>query len=449
MEQINIIGGGLAGCEAAFQAAKAGHTIRLYEMRPGKTTPAHKTALLGEMICSNSFGSNASTKSSGILFNELRLCGSQLMEIIDDTKIPAGHALAVDREIFAEIITEKIKKHSNIELFIEETTEIPDGLTIIATGPLTSSALAKEIQKYFGIDNLFFYDAIAPIILKESVDFEIAYWGSRFGMGISESGDYINCPFTKDEYLKFTTELSQAERVPLKNFELSDNKQNITGKTDFFEACLPIEVMAERGLYSLAFGPLRPVGLRNPKTDNMPFAVAQLRQDDVIGDFFNLVGFQTNLKFPEQKRVFRMIPGLRRAEFIRFGQLHRNTYVNSPKILYPTMQTKIRSDLFLAGQITGMEGYATSIASGLIAGINASRFLDGKPLIRFPDETLIGALAAYISDPHLKTFQPMKANFGLLPSLDEEIKNKKIKGQAYYDRSMKSLGHFNKSHEIF
>ena len=436
--EITIIGGGLAGSEAAWQVAQSGFNVRLYEMRPANPTGAHLSGDLAELVCSNSLGSNLPDRASGVLKNELRHLNSMLLECAEATTLPAGAALAVDREAFAHMVTQKIESHPNTEIIRAEMKEIPQTPVIIASGPLTSESLSKSIAKLSGEEHLFFFDAIAPIVHAESINMDIAFRASRYGKGDQDEGDYINCPFTKDEYYSFVTALQSAERIELRSFEDAIREGVKAGK--FFEGCLPIEIIAERGTNSLAYGPMRPVGLRDPRTDKRPFAVVQLRQDNLAGSLYNLVGFQTNLKFPEQKRVLRMIPGLENAEFERFGQMHRNTFIASPKLLRPTLQHITRDDLFFAGQITGVEGYMGNIATGLLAGINAARLLEHKPLITLPQETMLGALCHYITHADLKDFQPMKANFGILPPLELEKKTgKRERGQLYADRAMNML----------
>jgi methylenetetrahydrofolate--tRNA-(uracil-5-)-methyltransferase len=441
MTDITIIGGGLAGSEAAWQVAQGGFKVRLYEMRPAHPTGAHLSSDLAELVCSNSLGSNLSDRASGVLKNELRLLNSMLLECAEATALPAGAALAVDREAFARLVTEKIQGHKNIEIIREEMREIPASPTIIASGPLTSASLSASIANLSGSGHLFFFDAIAPIVQADSIDMETAFRASRYDKGDQDEGDYINCPFTKDEYYQFVHALQTAERIELRSFE--DAIRSGVKAGQFFEGCLPIEIIAERGEDSLAFGPMRPVGLKDPRTGKRPFAVVQLRQDNLLASLYNLVGFQTNLKFPEQKRILRMIPGLQRAEFERFGQMHRNTFIASPKLLRPTLQHVSRDDLFFAGQITGVEGYMGNIATGLLAGINANRFLKNKSPLTLPTETMLGALCHYITHADLKDFQPMKANFGILPQLALEKKTgKRERGQLYADRAAAVLGKY-------
>jgi methylenetetrahydrofolate--tRNA-(uracil-5-)-methyltransferase len=438
MTSLTIIGGGLAGSEAAWQAAQRGIKVRLYEMRPAHPTGAHLTGDLAELVCSNSLGSNLPDRASGVLKNELRELNSMLLDCAEAASLPAGAALAVDREDFARRVTEKIQSHPNIEIIREEVTEIPQTPAIVASGPLTSESLSQSIAKLSGEDHLFFFDAIAPIVHADSINMEVAFRASRYDKGEADEGDYINCPFTKDEYYAFVTALQTAERIELRSFEEAISAGVKAGQ--FFEGCLPVEVIASRGVDSLAFGPMRPVGLRDPRTGRRPYAVVQLRQDNLAGSLYNLVGFQTNLKFPEQKRVLRMIPGLEHAQFERYGQMHRNTFISSPKLLRPTLQHITRDDLFFAGQITGVEGYMGNIATGALAGINAARLLGGQPPLTLPKETMLGALCHYITHADLKDFQPMKANFGILSPLTFEKKpGKRERGQRYADRALLTL----------
>lgn len=436
MTDLIVIGGGLAGSEAAWQAAQRGLKVKLYEMRPTLQTGAHQTHDLAELVCSNSLGSNLPDRASGLLKNETRMLGSMLLECAEQASLPAGGALAVDRELFARLVTERIENHPNIEIVREAVKEIPNALTIVASGPLTSPTLSDSIAKLSGEEHLFFFDAIAPVIHAESINMEIAFRASRYGTGEQDEGDYINCPFTKEEYYAFVDALLHAERIELRAFE--DAIKSGVKAGHFFEGCLPVEIIAERGLDSLAFGPMRPVGLRDPRTNKRPHAVVQLRQDNLAGSLYNLVGFQTNLKFPEQKRVLRMIPGLENAEFLRYGQMHRNTFIASPRLLRPTLQHKERDDLFFAGQITGVEGYMGNIATGLLAGVNAARVLTGAPPLTLPQTSMLGALCHYVTHADLKDFQPMKANFGILPPLDTKI-NKRERGKAYAERALADL----------
>jgi methylenetetrahydrofolate--tRNA-(uracil-5-)-methyltransferase len=429
--ELIVIGGGLAGSEAAWQAAERGVKVTLVEMRPQQATPAHVSDRLAELVCSNSLGSNLRDRAPGLLKEELRRLRSLVLTCADATSLPAGGALAVDREAFAQMMTERISAHPCIHLRREEMKEIPEGLpAVIATGPLTSPSLADKISSFSGSDHLYFYDAMAPIVVAESVDLSIAFRASRYEQGEGE-GDYLNCPMTQAEYDRFVEELTLAETIALRSFEQEDPR--------FFEACLPVEVLARRGPKSLAFGPLRPVGLTDPRTGRRPYAVVQLRQDNQAASLYNLVGFQTNLKWAEQQRVFRLIPGLEGAEFVRFGQMHRNTFINSPALLRPTMQSRQRADLFFAGQIAGTEGYIGSAASGLVAGVNAARLGAGQKLVEFPSTTMIGALCSYVCNADPGNFQPMKANFGLLPPLDPPVRKKRERYAAYARRALADL----------
>jgi methylenetetrahydrofolate--tRNA-(uracil-5-)-methyltransferase len=447
MTDLIVIGGGLAGSEAAWQAAQRGLKVRLFEMRPKLQTGAHETADLAELVCSNSLGSKLPDRASGVLKSELRCLGSMLLECAEAAALPAGAALAVDRALFARLVTEKIQSHPNIEVLRQEVREIPDSPTIVASGPLTSENLSRSIANLSNEEHLFFFDAIAPIVRADSINMEIAFRASRYDKGENDDGDYINCPFRKEEYYQFVHALQTAERIELRSFE--DAIRSGVKAGHFFEGCLPVEIIAERGEDSLAFGPMRPVGLKDPRTGRRPYAAVQLRQDNLAGSLYNLVGFQTNLKYPEQKRVFRMIPGLDRAEFERYGQMHRNTFIASPKLLQPTLQHRTREDLFFAGQITGVEGYMGNIATGLLAGINAARRQRNKSLFTLPQETMLGALCHYVTHADLKDFQPMKANFGILlplESMDNSVKNGR--GKAHAERSMIALEiYLSKQHD--
>ena len=420
--------GGLAGTEAAYQIAKRGIKVKLYEMKPEKFSPAHSSKELAEIVCSNSFKSNSVTNACGLLKEELRNLGSLLIQIADETKVPAGQALAVDRETFSKRVTEEIEKNPNIEIIKEEVENIEaeDGIVIIATGPLTSEKMAEQIISITGKDRLAFYDAAAPIIEKDSINFNIAFYGDRYG----KEGDssYINLPMNKEEYEIFYNELVNAEIVTLHEFE----------KKEIFEGCMPIEVMAKRGEDTIRFGPLKPVGFTDPRTNSRPYAIVQLRQDNTSGTLYNMVGFQTNLKFGEQKRVFSLIPGLENAEFVKYGVMHRNTFIHSPELLDNTYNLKAKSNIYFAGQITGVEGYVESIASGLVAGLNAVAKFNNTEKITFPNETVIGALSSYISTENTK-FQPMNANFGILPPLEEKIKDKVQRYTKMAERALKSL----------
>lgn len=426
---VNVIGAGLAGSEAAYQIAKRGIKVHLYEMRPVKQTPAHHTDKFAELVCSNSLRANNLTNAVGVLKEEMRRLDSVIIRSADECAVPAGGALAVDRHEFAGRVTEYVKNHSNVTIHNEEMTEIPSGPTIIATGPLTSPELSAKLKELTGEDYFYFYDAAAPIIEKDSIDLNKVYLKSRYDKG---EAAYLNCPMTEEEFDRFYDALISAETVPLKEFE----------KEIFFEGCMPVEVMANRGKQTLLFGPMKPVGLEDPKTGKRPYAVVQLRQDDAAGTLYNIVGFQTHLKWGPQKEVIQLIPGLENAEIVRFGVMHRNTFINSPKLLEPTYRFKGREDLFFAGQMTGVEGYVESAASGLIAGINAARFVLGKELVTFPSETAIGSMSNYITTTSEKHFQPMNANFGLFPRLEEKIKKKQERYEAYANRALKIIMNF-------
>jgi methylenetetrahydrofolate--tRNA-(uracil-5-)-methyltransferase len=437
---LSVIGGGLAGTEAAWQAARSGLKVRLYEMRPFLSTGAHKTSNLAELICSNSLGSSLPDRASGVLKNELRLMGSLLLECAEVTAVPAGAALAVDRDAFSILVTERIMTNQNIELVRKEVSAIPSEPVIIASGPLTSNRLSASIASFTGENQLYFYDAIAPIITEDSIDMDIAFRASRYGAGEKEDGDYINCPFTREEYDQFVITLINADRIRLRDFETRIESGVKAGADSFFEGCLPVEILARRGGRALSFGPMRPTGLADPRSGQRPYALVQLRQDNLAGSLFNLVGFQTNLTFSEQKRVFRTIPGLENAEFVRFGQMHRNTYLEAPKILLPTLQHRRRSDLFFAGQITGVEGYMGNIGTGLLAGINAVRLLRGLNPFSLPRTTILGSLCDYISNSENKNFQPMKANFGLLPPIDSNLHlGKRDRARLFSERAISDL----------
>ena len=438
MKKVLIVGAGLAGSEAAWQAANYGAEVTLYEMRPVKSTPAHKTAGFAELVCSNSLRGAGLENAVGVLKEEMRRLGSIIIEAADATKVPAGGALAVDRHGFSDYITEKVSSHPNITVIHEELTAIPeteDVVTVIASGPLTEGPLASAIVARTGDDSLYFYDAAAPIVSLESVDMSKAYRASRYGKG---EAAYINCPMTKEEYEAFWTELVNAEKAPTRDFE----------KEKFFEGCMPVEVMASRGESTLLFGPLKPVGLEHPETGVRPYAVVQLRQDNASATLYNIVGFQTHLKWPEQRRVFGMIPGLEHAEFLRYGVMHRNTFLNSPQHMRPTLQLRGADCLLFAGQMTGVEGYVESASSGLIAGINAARLADGKEPLVFPEDSCHGALSHYITTSEAKHFQPMNVNFGILPAMDMRdangryIKDKKLKKQKLAERALAAIDSF-------
>ena len=429
---VNVIGAGLAGSEAAWQIAKRGIKVNLYEMRPVKQTPAHHTDKFAELVCSNSLRANALTNAVGVLKEEMRHLDSAIIAAADESSVPAGGALAVDRHEFAANVTDRVKNHPNVTVFQEEVQSIPEGPTIIATGPLTSEALSKELKSLTGEEYLYFYDAAAPILEKDSIDMDKVYLKSRYDKG---EAAYLNCPMTEEEFDRFYEALISAETVPLKEFE----------KEIFFEGCMPIEVMAKRGKKTMLFGPMKPVGLEDPKTGKRPYAVVQLRQDDAAGTLYNIVGFQTHLKWGDQKEVFRLIPGLEEAEIVRYGVMHRNTFINSPSLLRPTYQFKNRDDLFFAGQMTGVEGYVESAASGLVAGINAARFVKGEGLVTLPEETAIGSMAHYITSTNKKSFQPMNANFGLLKDLGVRIKNKQERYAEYAKRAIETIQTISKS----
>lgn len=429
---VNIIGAGLAGSEAAWQVAKRGIKVRLYEMRPVKQTPAHHTDKFAELVCSNSLRANTLTNAVGVLKEEMRKLDSVIIRSADECAVPAGGALAVDRHEFADRVTEQVKNHPNVTVINEEVTDIPIGPTIIATGPLTSQGLAASLKDLTGEDYLYFYDAAAPIIEKDSIDMNKVYLKSRYDKG---EAAYLNCPMTEEEFERFYDALTTAETVPLKEFE----------KEIFFEGCMPIEVMAQRGKKTMLFGPMKPVGLEDPRTGKRPFAVVQLRQDDAAGTLYNIVGFQTHLKWGPQKEVIHLIPGLENAEIVRYGVMHRNTFINSPKVLKATYQFRNRDDLFFAGQMTGVEGYVESAASGLVAGINAARFVDGKEPLEFPQETAIGSMAKYITTTNAKNFQPMNANFGLFPDLEVRIKSKKERAEQHANRALEIIQNFMKN----
>ncbi len=448
MSELIIIGGGLAGSEAAWQAAERGIKVLLYEMRPIHSTPVHKTSFLGELVCSNSLGSKIFDRPSGLLKSELKRLNSLILNCAEKHAVPAGSSLSVDRDAFAYEITERISLHPNIKIMREEIKYIPSNPCIIASGPLSSDSLTESIVKFTGIDNLFFYDAIAPIIEVDKIDFSIAFFGSRFSLSDNEKGDYINCPLNKNEYEIFVDMLCSAKRIPIKDFEYGINNCVRNKKMDYFEACLPIEIIASRSKNALAFGPMRPIGLKNPHSEKQAYAIVQLRQDNLAATLYNLVGFQTNLTFPEQDRIIHIIPGLNRVKIAQHGQMHRNTYLLSPMILRDTLQTKLREDLFFAGQISGVEGYLGSIACGLVSGINASRFLTGQSTLSFPVETIIGSLCHYIANADPNHFQPIKANLGLLPELPITYKSKFDRSNAKAHRAMESLEFFIKENKF-
>ena len=436
LERLTIIGGGLAGAEAAWQVARQGIKVLLYEMRPARQTPAHVSEHLAELVCSNSLGSDREDRAPGLLKAEIRRLGSLILACADDTAVPAGSALAVGREAFATLVTRCIEEHPLIHLRRQEVPAIPKtGAVVVATGPLTSEALSADVARIAGEEHLFFYDAMAPIVTYESIDMTKAFRASRYDRG---EADYVNCPMNREQYYAFVEAIVNAETIPLRGFEADDNK--------FFEACLPVEVLARRGRDTMAYGPLRPVGLIDPQTGKRPFAIVQLRQDNLTATLYNMVGFQTNLKWSEQARIFRTIPGLEQADFVRLGQMHRNTFINSPRLLTPALEFRTRQGLFFAGQITGTEGYVGSAASGLVAGINAARRLQGQVPLHFPGTTMLGALCHYVSSADPDSFQPMKANFGLLPPLQPRVRNKRARYQAYARRALEDMERFIERH---
>ncbi|AHD05969.1 FADH(2)-oxidizing methylenetetrahydrofolate--tRNA-(uracil(54)-C(5))-methyltransferase TrmFO [Paenibacillus larvae] len=430
--RVTVIGAGLAGSEAAWQIASSGVPVTLYEMRPVRKTPAHITDKFAELVCSNSLRANSLTNAVGVLKQEMREMGSLIMSSADKHAVPAEGALAVDRDGFSGEITSTLHNHPLIEVRNEELQEIPDGITVVASGPLTSPGLSERLRSLMGEEYLYFYDAAAPIVEKDSIDMSKVYLASRYDKG---EAAYLNCPMTEEEFDAFHEALTEAEVAPIKDFE----------KEIYFEGCMPIEVMMKRGKQTALYGPMKPVGLINPHTGKLPYAVVQLRQDNAAGTLYNLVGFQTHLKWGEQKRVFSMIPGLENAEFVRYGVMHRNTFINSPKLLEPTYQFKHRPSLFFAGQMTGVEGYVESAASGLIAGINAARLAKGESCLTFPRETALGGMAHYITTADSKHFQPMNANFGLFPPLPERIKNKKEKNEKLAKRALETIQNFSKN----
>lgn len=438
-ESITVIGGGLAGTEAAWQIARAGIPVTLYEMRPVTQTPAHHSGDLAELVCSNSFGAESLDRASGLLHEELRRLGSIVIQVADKNRVPAGGALAVDRVMFSKELTETIASHPLITLKREEVKTIPsNGVVVLATGPLTANTLARELQKFTGMEYLNFFDAASPIILGESINKDIAFLASRYGRG---EAAYLNCPMDREQYLLFWRELCNAQQAELKDFE----RENAT----FFEACLPIEELARRGEDTMRFGPLKPVGLVDPRFPNKKYyAVVQLRPEDKEGQLWNMVGFQTNLRWGEQKRVFRLIPGLENAEFVRFGVMHKNIFLNAPKLLLPTLQFKRRHTLFACGQLVGTEGYTAAVAGGWLAGTNAARIMRSLPPLVFPKTTMLGALIDYITTADSRHFQPMPPNFGILPPLDTKIRSKPQRYRAYAHRALSHLEDFISAHGL-
>lgn len=428
--EVNVIGAGLAGSEAALQLAKRGIEVNLYEMRPEKSTGAHKTEKFAEFVCSNSLGAADCSNASGLLKKEMELLGGELIKIARECSVPAGNALAIDRELFSQTVTEKIENHSNITVIKKEVTEIPEGYVIMASGPLTSEALAESIKEFTQSEHLHFFDAIAPIVEKDSIDFEKAFWASRYDKG---EASYINCPMNKEQYEKFYDILINAPKIELKEFEKN---------AKFFESCLPIEVLASRGVDTLRFGPMKPVGLVDKRTGEQNYAVVQLRQDNSAKTLYNLVGFQTNLKWGSQKELLQSIPGLENVNIVRYGVMHRNTFINSPKVLNASLQSKKRNNLFFAGQLTGTEGYTESIATGMLAGINMARLINNEELLVLPKITMLGALTQYISDENHEKFQPINSNWGFVDAVElpkKERKNKKLKAELISKRSVEYL----------
>ncbi|PUA36303.1 methylenetetrahydrofolate--tRNA-(uracil(54)-C(5))-methyltransferase (FADH(2)-oxidizing) TrmFO [Paenibacillus elgii] len=432
LPKVTVIGAGLAGSEAAWQIASQGVPVVLYEMRPVKKTPAHISDQFAELVCSNSLRANGLTNAVGVLKEEMRILNSLILRAADKHAVPAGGALAVDRDGFSGEVTSLLRNHPLIEVRNEELESLPEGIVVVATGPLTSPALSKHLQELTGEEYLYFYDAAAPIVEKESIDMSKVYLASRYDKG---EAAYLNCPMTEEEFTTFYEALISAETAPMKEFE----------KEIYFEGCMPIEVMVKRGRQTVLFGPMKPVGLINPHTGELPYAVVQLRQDNAAGTLYNLVGFQTHLKWGEQKRVFSLIPGLENAEFVRYGVMHRNTFINSPRLLRPTYQFRERDSLFFAGQMTGVEGYVESAASGLLAGINAARYAKGEELVVLPPDTALGSMAQYITTADFKHFQPMNANFGLFAPLDEKIKNKKLKYEKIAMRAIEKIQNFSQN----
>ena len=428
MNTVTVIGAGLAGCEAAHQLAKRGIQVRLYEMKPKKMSPAHHYPGFAELVCSNSLKADRLGSAAGMLKAEMRLFDSVVLEAADRFSVPAGGALAVERTAFSDYITQKITADKNIEVTSQEVSEIPQGNVIVATGPLTADDLAENIRQICGTETLSFYDAAAPIVTADSIDMSVAFMASRYDKG---DADYINCPMNKEEYERFYQALIAAEIAPLKSFDKEYFR--------VYEGCMPVEVMAKRGEDTLRFGPLKPVGLIDPRTGHRPWAVVQLRKENVSSSMYNLVGFQTNLKFPEQKRVFSMIPGLAQAEFVRYGVMHRNTFLDSPRLLTEYFSMRTRPSLFFAGQMTGVEGYVESAASGIMAGYHMANLLESKPFLSLPDTSMMGALSKYISDETVFCFQPMGSNMGILPGLDERIRDKKVRYQTLAERGLKDL----------
>lgn len=442
--ELIVIGAGLAGSEAAWQAAQRGVRVALYEMRPVRQTPAHVSDRFAELVCSNSLGSLLPARAPGIQKAELTRLGSLILACAQATAVPAGGSLAVGREAFSEMVTSLLCSHPNIQIVRAEATAIPTAIpTIVASGPLTSEALAADLARWTGQEYLYFYDALSPIVAADSIDMNVAFRGARYDNSTSAAGDYINCPLDKAQYTEFVEALAAAQTIGLRAFE-----QEMWKSEHFFEGCLPVEILARRGSQALAFGPMTPIGLTDPRSGRRPWAVVQLRQDNLAGTLYNMVGFQTNLTWGEQKRVFGMIPGLAQAEFLRYGMMHRNTFINAPRLLEPTMQFKGRPDLFFAGQITGVEGYVGNAGVGLLAGLNAARLLRGAAPLVLPPTTVMGALCWYVTHCEPDGFQPMKANFGLLPPLDPPVRHKQQRYQAYASRARQDLETFIAAHAV-
>ncbi|MCM3756705.1 FADH(2)-oxidizing methylenetetrahydrofolate--tRNA-(uracil(54)-C(5))-methyltransferase TrmFO [Sporosarcina aquimarina] len=432
---VNVIGAGLAGSEAAWQIASRGVQVRLYEMRPVQQTPAHHTDKFAELVCSNSLRANSLTNAVGVIKEEMRRLDSIIIAAADACSVPAGGALAVDRHEFSAHVTDKVRNHSLVEVINEEVTDIPEGITVIATGPLTSPALAEKVRQLTGEEYLYFYDAAAPIVEKDSIDMDKVYLKSRYDKG---EAAYLNCPMNEDEFAVFYNALVNAEVAELKEFE----------KEVYFESCMPVEVLASRGEKTLLFGPMKPVGLEDPKTGKRPKAVVQLRQDDAAGTLYNIVGFQTHMKWGAQKEVLRLIPGLENVEIVRYGVMHRNTFINSPRVLQPTYQLKANPNLFFAGQMTGVEGYVESAGAGLVAGMNAARLALGEELYVLPQQTALGSMARYITEADSKNFQPMNVNFGLFPDLGERVRSKLERAERHANRALESLDTFKMENQL-
>lgn len=446
MTTITVIGGGLAGSEAAWQIARQGLKVDLYEMRPENQTGAHRTGQFAELVCSNSLGSSLPDRASGLLMEELRILGSMLLGCAEHSAVPAGGALAVDRAQFSGRVTKKIEEEPLIDIHREEVKTIPEGITILASGPLSSSSIAQALKRLTGEENLAFFDALAPIVSAESINWDITFKASRYDRGTLEEGDYANCPLSQKEYTQFVEALLNAETITLKSFEKEIKEGVRAGMYGFFEGCLPVEVIAARGFDSLAYGPMRPVGLTDPRTGRWPHAVVQLRREDLEGTSYNMVGFQTNLRYGEQERVFRMVPGLEDAEFLRYGQMHRNTFINAPELLGRNLAMRKHPSLFIAGQLAGVEGYLGSIATGLLAGLNAVRAARGASQLILPDSSMLGAILKTITSEDPARFQPVKANFGIVPPLTDGVRrNKRERARAYSARALREITRYLES----